>query len=173
MRRIIILLSVVVVITGCTSTLPPQFSIDKDFNTTGVKSLSVKMDCDDVKIDGIDPVLVPAFCHMLHTTAISSIKRKTGYKILEGSSDIDVILKIEEISASSPFWVNMGAGRSVLTVSTEIVKGGKVIAKKRMVEINAIPNISENAWSNEEMISEYIGNLGGRISDFIAYTKDN
>jgi hypothetical protein len=172
MRQVILLLTVVLTTTGCASTLPPKYSIDMDFNTTGVKSLSVKMDCTNVKVDDIDPASVPDFCKRLQAAAKSSIGRKTGYEIREGSSDIDINIKLEEISASARFWVDMGAVSSVLTTCITIIKDGEVIAEKRIVETNTIPNITDNAWSNEEMINQYIGNMGGRIADFIAYPKD-
>ncbi len=44
MKRVILMVTVVMMVTGCASTLPKKVSIDKDFNTTGVKTASVNMD---------------------------------------------------------------------------------------------------------------------------------
>lgn len=171
MKRIILMITVVMMVTGCASTLPRKVSIDKDFNATGVKTVSVKMDCTNVRLDNFDPASVPDFCQMLHAAAKASIRKKTGYTIAEGTTDMDINVKLEEMyggSAAARFWVGLGAGRSVITTYVEIVRDGKVIAEGRLIETSTMPNIAGNAWSNEELITQDIGIIGGKIADFVA-----
>lgn len=159
-------------ITGCASTLPPKYSFDKYVDTTGVKSLSIKMDCTNVKVDDINAASVPDICRRLNAAAKLAIKNKTSYEIREGHSGIYIDIKLEEIRASVRFWEDIGAVSSVLTTCITIIKDGEVMAEKRIVETGTIPNNTDNALSKEEMITQYIGNLGDRIADFIAYPND-
>jgi hypothetical protein len=112
---------------------------------------------------------------MLHAAAKASIRKKTGYKIAEGATDMDINVKLEEMydgNAAARFWVGLGAGRSVITTYIDIVKDGKVIAEGRLIETSTMPNIAGNAWSNEELITQDIGIIGGRIADFVVNPRD-
>ncbi len=174
MKRIIFALAVCTMLAGCVGTLPTKISVSNDFNTAGVKTALVRMDCANVKTDDIDPASVPDFCQMLHAAAKTSIRKKTGYKIADGAADLDINIKLEEIyggNAAARFWVGMGAGRSAITTLVEIVKGGKVIAEGRLIETSTMPNIAGNAWSNDEMIIQDVGIIGGKIADFVANPK--
>lgn len=171
MKRIVLALLVSTTLTGCVGTLPTKVSIANDFNTTGVRTASVKMDCASVKTDDIDPASVPDFCQMLHASAKTSIRKKTGYTIVEGVTDLDINIRLEEIyggNAAARFWVGMGAGRSAITTFVEVVKGGKVIAEGRLIETSTMPNLAGNAWSNDQMILQDVGIIGGKIADFVA-----
>jgi hypothetical protein len=175
MKRKLSILAAVVTLTGCASTLPPTVSIDKDFNTNGVKTVSVKMDCTNVRLDKINPSSIPDFCQMLQASAKTSIRRKTGYDIAEAGTDVDITIKLEEMyggNAAARALVGFGAGRSVITTHIDMVRGGKVIAAGRLVETSTMPNIAGSAWSNEEMITQDVGIIGSRIADFVANPRD-
>ena len=175
MSRFIIWVSMAVMLAGCASTLPAKISVGNDFNTTGVKTASVRMDCSNVQLDDIDPAAVQDFCQMLHAAAKASIRIKTGYALAEGLSDMDITIKLEQMyggNSVARFMVGLGAGRSVLTTYVDIARGGKVIAEGRLVETSTIPNIVGNAWTNEELIKQDIGIIAGKIADFVANPRD-
>ncbi len=174
MKRIILIMATMAITTGCVETLPPKVSIAKNFNTADVKTVSVKMDCTKAKIDDIDPASVPDFCQMLHAAVKTTIRKKTGYALTDSAADLNINIKLEEIyggNAAARFWVGMCAGRSAITTLVDIVKDGKVIAEGRFTETSTMPNIAGNAWSNDEMIMQDTGIIGGRIAEFVANPK--
>jgi hypothetical protein len=175
MKRIILALLVGSMVSGCAASLPMKVSVDRDYNTRGVRTASVNMDCENVKTDDIDPASVPDFCQMLHASAKASIRKKAGFAIVEGPADLDINIKLEEMyggNAAARFFVGLGAGRSVITSYITIMRDGKDIAEGRLVETSTMPNIAGNAWSNDQMIMQDIGIIGGKIADFVANPRD-
>jgi hypothetical protein len=162
-------------LAGCVATLPPKVSIDNNYNALGVNTASVTMDCSNVKTDDINPASVPDYCQMLHSSTKASIRKKTGYDIIDDPADMDINIKLEEIyggNAAARFIVGLGAGRSAITTFVSIAKDGKVIAEGRLGETSTLPNVAGRAWSNDEMIIQDIGILGGKIADFVVNPRD-
>jgi hypothetical protein len=60
----------------------------------------------------------------------------------------------------------------VITSYITIMRDGKDIAEGRLVETSTMPNIAGNAWSNDQMIMQDIGIIGGKIADFVANPRD-
>lgn len=175
MNRIIMMVFAGVISAGCVSTLPLKVSIDNNYNTLGVKTASVMMDCSNVKTDDIDPASVPDFCQMLHSAVNASIRKKTGYNIIDDPADIDISIKLEEMyggNATARFMVGLGAGRSAITTFVSVAKDGQIIAEGRLGETSTLPNVAGRAWSNDEIITQDIGILAGKIADFVVNPRD-
>jgi len=178
MKRIIIMALTGIMMAGCTSTMPPKISIDNNYNTLGVKTASVTMDCSNVKSDNIDAASVPDYCQILHSAAKAAIRKKTGYSITDNAdnpADLGINIKLEEIyggNAVARTMVGLGAGRSAITAFVGISKEGKVIAEGRLIETSTLPDVVGNAWSNDEIIMHDIGTLGGKIGDFVVNPRD-
>jgi len=175
MKRKITLVFSGFILAGCVSTLPPKISIDNNYNTLGVKSASVTMDCSSVRTNDIDPAAVPDYCQMLQSAAKASFRKKTGYNIIDDTADMDINIKLEEIyggNATARFIVGLGAGRSAITALVSIAKEGRVIAEGRLGETSMLPNVTGKAWSNDQIILQDIGILGGKIADFAVNPRD-
>jgi len=175
MKWIIITALTGVMLAGCTSTMPPKISIDNNYNTLGVKTAAVNMDCSNVKSDNIDPASVADYCQILNSAAKAAIRKKTGYTISDNPADLDIEIKLEEIyggNAVARTMVGLGAGRSAITAFVGIAKDGKVIAEGRLIETSTLPDVVGNAWSNDEIIMHDLGTLGGKIADFVVNPRD-
>ena len=171
MKLVILMVTMAVMLAGCASTLPPKVSVGNDFKTTGVKTISVKIDCTDTKTDDINPASVPDYRKMLIAATKASIREKTGYKIVENATDVDIKITLEQMvggNAAARFLVGLGAGRSIITTYVDVVRNGKIIAEGRLIETSTIPNIVGSAWTKEELIKQDIGIIAGKIADFVA-----
>ncbi|MBK5274278.1 MAG: DUF4410 domain-containing protein [Desulfuromonadales bacterium] len=174
MKRIILMI-VVMMLAGCASTLPPKVSIDQDYNTMGVKTASVRMDCTAVKSEDVDVASIPDFCQMILSAAKSSIRKKSGYKIEDDYADLEINIKLEEVyggNAAARFWIGLGAGKSAIVTLVDISRSGRVMAEGRLIETSTLPNVINNAWGNESLILQDAGIIGGRIADFVANPRD-
>lgn len=168
-------LVILFMLAGCAATLPPTASVDRDYNGADIKTVSVGLDCTRAVLNNVDTASVPDYCQMLLAATKTAVRRNTGFRIVDGPSDMDISLKLEEMNggnASLRFWVGFGAGRSVITTRITMVKGGKTVAEGRLVETSTMPSLARGVWSNDEMINQDIGIISGRLADFVANPRD-
>ncbi|OPY88220.1 MAG: hypothetical protein A4E71_00595 [Smithella sp. PtaU1.Bin162] len=173
MRKNILILLSVILIMGCTATLPQKMEISKNYSLLGAKSYSLKIDNSKANIDpNLNKNFLSGYTQLLESNVkMALLKIAPELNYINDNSDISIEINIEEIhggSAAARFWVGFGAGRSVSTVFVKVFKKGEIQAEARITETTTLTNLATGNYSNEDALMQDVPLISRNIAEFIS-----
>jgi hypothetical protein len=162
---------IIVVITGCTATLPPKGEIREPYSLENFNSFGMILDCKEATITGVPENFTTDYCTVLEGNIKSSLRNLNAtWSYDKEVPDVLINTKLEEInggSSAARFWVGFGAGKAITTVYVEVIKGNKVLAEQRIIETTSFTNLISQNYSNDAAIMQDAPLLARKIAEFV------
>lgn len=167
----IIILFLVLLTSGCASTLPEIAKINNNYSMDNIKTFSVNMDCSKTVLSDIQQNFAESYCQVLEgNIKLSLQKENPTWRFDKDNPDMMINATLEQVhggSAAARFWIGFGAGRSVTTAYVKILKNNAIVAERRFTETTTMPNIASNNWSNEDAITQDAPLIAKKIAEFV------
>jgi hypothetical protein len=172
MRILATLFVSIIIFAGCTATLPPKSDVSSSYSVVGLKSYSLKTNCEQANVDpAFNKTFLSGYCEMLQgSTKLALQKVNPALKYTDANSDMNIDVQLEELhggNAAARFWIGFGAGRSVSTVFVKVFKGPELMSESRITETTTLTNLMTGTYENEDALMQDVPLLAKKIAEFV------
>lgn len=172
--RHFIVISMLLLFSGCTATLPPKSVISEQFSLLGVSSYRLSLTSEGVMLDpAFNKIFLNNYCTALESNIrIAMQSQAPEYKYINSqeAADLDIDVTLESLqggNADLRFWIGLGAGATVSTAYVRVTKGKIQIAEGRITEMTTLVNIISGNYDNDQAVLQDVPRLARKIAEFV------